>query len=223
MAQPRINEFVKDSEHSSCADQSPMIDSQPTNQGTGGRDPATGRTAGKKSSNPTVGKKSQDSKIKNAKRKRAIQKETRNVKAKSSQPSDQEVSLTQCLGKSLTEMLACETPLPESDSDRSVEFPSLQLPEATSSPSRTAGTTGTTAGDSGEAGARVTSDNIFILQGLIERQMTLGKPLYLCMVDFSKAFDLVNRNILFFKLIKSGIHGKVVDALRSLTEKRTFV
>ena len=68
----------------------------------------------------------------------------------------------------------------------------------------------------------MTSDNIFILQGLIERQMTLGKPLYLCMVDFSKAFDLVDTNILFFKLIKSGIHGKVVDALRSLYRKTYF-
>ena len=44
----------------------------------------------------------------------------------------------------------------------------------------------------------MTSDNIFILQGLVEIQMIVGKPLYLCMVDFSKAFDLVNRDILFF-------------------------
>ena len=29
------------------------------------------------------------------------------------------------------------------------------------------------------------------------------------MVDFSKAFDLVNRNILFFKLINAGVHNKV--------------
>ena len=32
----------------------------------------------------------------------------------------------------------------------------------------------------------MTSDNIFILQGLIERQMILGKPLYLCMVVFQR-------------------------------------
>ena len=68
----------------------------------------------------------------------------------------------------------------------------------------------------------MTSDNIFILQGLIERQMILGKLLYLCMVDFSKAFDLVNRNILFFKLIKAGIHGKVIDAVRRLYRKTYF-
>ena len=67
-----------------------------------------------------------------------------------------------------------------------------------------------------------TSDNIFILQGLIERQNILGKPIFMCMVDFSKAFDLVNRNILFFKLIKSGVHGKVIDTLRSLYKKTYY-
>ena len=67
-----------------------------------------------------------------------------------------------------------------------------------------------------------TADNIFILQGLIERQLILGKSLYICMVDFSKAFDLVNRNILFFKLIRAGFHGKVIDTLRSLYRKTVF-
>ena len=67
-----------------------------------------------------------------------------------------------------------------------------------------------------------TSDNIFILQGLIERQNILWKPIFMCMVDFSKAFDLVNRNILFFKLIKSGVHGKVIDTLRSLYKKTYY-
>ena len=67
-----------------------------------------------------------------------------------------------------------------------------------------------------------TSDILFILQGLVERQMIIGKPLYLCMVDFSKAFDLVNRNILFFKLINAGVHGKVIDTLRNLYRKTYF-
>ena len=49
-----------------------------------------------------------------------------------------------------------------------------------------------------------TTDNIFILQSLVSRQTQLGKNLYLCFVDFSKAFDLVNRNLLFYKLIQCG-------------------
>ena len=67
-----------------------------------------------------------------------------------------------------------------------------------------------------------TTDNIFILLGLIQRQSFLGKSLYLCMVDLSKAFDLVNRHILFYKLIKQGYHGRVIDTPRSLYRKTYF-
>ena len=67
-----------------------------------------------------------------------------------------------------------------------------------------------------------TANNIFILQDLVERKLILRKPLFISMVDFSKAFDLVNRNILFFKLIKAGFHGKVSDTLHSLNRKTVF-
>ena len=42
-----------------------------------------------------------------------------------------------------------------------------------------------------------TSDNIFILLGLIQKQLSLGPPLVVIFLDFTGAFDLVNRNILF--------------------------
>ena len=64
-----------------------------------------------------------------------------------------------------------------------------------------------------------TSDNIFILQGLIQKQITLGKSLYVCFVDFSKAFDIMNRHILFYKLITSGMHGRVIDTLMDMYRK----
>ena len=68
-----------------------------------------------------------------------------------------------------------------------------------------------------------TTDNTFILLGLIQRQLFLGKSLYLCMVDFSKAFDLVNRHTLFYKLMKQGYHGgRVIDTVRSLYRKTYF-
>ena len=67
-----------------------------------------------------------------------------------------------------------------------------------------------------------TTDNIFIVLGLVQRQLFLGKPLLICMVDFSKAFDLVNRHILFYKLMKQGYLGKVIDTLRSLYRKTYF-
>ena len=69
---------------------------------------------------------------------------------------------------------------------------------------------------------RRTADNLFIISGLAQRQLLLGKCLILCFVDFSKAFDMVNRNILFYKIIKSGWYGKVTDTLRSLYTKTSF-
>ena len=51
--------------------------------------------------------------------------------------------------------------------------------------------------------------DIFVLNGLMERQLTLGKSLLVCFVDFSKAFDIINRNILFYKLAKNGWTGRV--------------
>ena len=67
-----------------------------------------------------------------------------------------------------------------------------------------------------------TSDNIFILNGLIQKQLLMGKKLYVCFVDFSKAFDLVNRHILFFKIINSGWSGRVIDTLRDLYAKTHY-
>ena len=67
-----------------------------------------------------------------------------------------------------------------------------------------------------------TPDNIFILNGLIQRQLILGQSLFVCFVDFSKAFDLVNRHILFFKIMKEGWQGRVIDSLRNLYTKTHF-
>ena len=61
----------------------------------------------------------------------------------------------------------------------------------------------------GFTNGRRTSDNMFILLGLIQRQLIIGEPLNVCFVDFSKAFDLVNRHILFFKIMKGGWSGRV--------------
>ena len=63
---------------------------------------------------------------------------------------------------------------------------------------------------------RRASDNLFIINGLAQRQMLLNKHLILCFVDFSKAFDMVNRSVLFYKIMKCGWNGKIIDTLRSL-------
>ena len=69
---------------------------------------------------------------------------------------------------------------------------------------------------------RRTADNLFVINGLAQRQMILNRNLILCFVDFSKAFDMVNRSILFYKIMKCGWYGKVIDTLRSLYTKTNF-
>ena len=46
-----------------------------------------------------------------------------------------------------------------------------------------------------------TVDNIFLLHGLIANLINQGKKLYCAFVDFKKAFDFVNRDIIWYKLI----------------------
>ena len=74
----------------------------------------------------------------------------------------------------------------------------------------------------GFIGGSRTSDNIFILQGLVQRQMMIGESLFVCFIDFSKAFDLVSRHILFYNIMKGGWTGRVIDTLRSLYSKTHY-
>ena len=64
-----------------------------------------------------------------------------------------------------------------------------------------------------------TSDNLFVLSGLIEKYRILGIPLYVCFVDFKRAFDCINRVLLFAKLCKDGLSSKVVDILLDMYTK----
>ncbi|XP_077984642.1 uncharacterized protein LOC144439242 [Glandiceps talaboti] len=61
-----------------------------------------------------------------------------------------------------------------------------------------------------------TVDNILILKTLIEKMRVEKKKLYVCFIDFQKAFDYVDRAGLFVKLIKSGIKGKFMKVLISM-------
>ena len=63
-----------------------------------------------------------------------------------------------------------------------------------------------------------TIDAIFILKYLIDRQMQAKKRLYCAFIDMKKAFDSVSRTSLWFKMIKSGIDGKLFDIIRSMYE-----
>ena len=53
---------------------------------------------------------------------------------------------------------------------------------------------------------RASADNVFILNALIQRQIIKGENLIVCFVDFSRAFDLINRHTLFHKLLSKPVY-----------------
>ena len=61
-----------------------------------------------------------------------------------------------------------------------------------------------------------TTDNVFILHGLVSHMLNQGKKLFYAFIDFTKAFDYVVRDNLWFKLIKLGLRGNILDIIRSM-------
>ena len=62
-----------------------------------------------------------------------------------------------------------------------------------------------------------TVDQIFTLQCLVQKYLCKKKGrCYVIFVDFSKAFDAIPHLLLWFKLINTGIHGRVLEVLRSM-------
>ena len=61
-----------------------------------------------------------------------------------------------------------------------------------------------------------TNDNIFVLHGLINKFINENKKLYVCFIDFTKAFDLLVKENIFYKLMKYGVSGKILQLIKSL-------
>ena len=60
-----------------------------------------------------------------------------------------------------------------------------------------------------------TTDNIFVLHGLITHLINQRNRLFCAFFDFSKAFDFVNGDNLLYKLIKFGVRGKILNVIKS--------
>jgi hypothetical protein len=59
-------------------------------------------------------------------------------------------------------------------------------------------------------------DHIFVMCTVLRNRKLLGKETFLCFIDFKKAFDSVDRNLLLYKLSNIGIHGNMYKAISSL-------
>lgn len=61
-----------------------------------------------------------------------------------------------------------------------------------------------------------TIDQMFTLLALIQKQFSFNRKLYVAFIDFEKAFDSINRNLLWPILCKNGIQGKLFKCIRSM-------
>ena len=66
---------------------------------------------------------------------------------------------------------------------------------------------------------RRTTDALFIMSSAIQVSKKKKTPLYTCFVDFAKAFDSVNHNLLWNKLASMGLNTKMLNILQSMYGK----
>ena len=63
---------------------------------------------------------------------------------------------------------------------------------------------------------RSTIEQISSLSNIIETRQKSKLPTFCAFIDFKKAYDSINRNILWSKLTAAGINGKLMSSLKSL-------
>ena len=63
---------------------------------------------------------------------------------------------------------------------------------------------------------RSTVDSIFVLNSLLNLALSKGENIYCSFIDFRKAFDYLNRDCLWYKMLHNGIRGKIIDMIRSM-------
>ena len=60
---------------------------------------------------------------------------------------------------------------------------------------------------------------MFVLKAMIDVFLFKHKRLYVCFVDFKKAFDSVNRIKLWQKLISCNVTGKILTIIKNMYDK----
>jgi hypothetical protein len=61
-----------------------------------------------------------------------------------------------------------------------------------------------------------TTDHIFTLYAIVQKHLVQKKKLYVAFVDFQKAFDTVKRGVLWNVMIKTGVRGKLLEAIKAM-------
>ena len=63
-----------------------------------------------------------------------------------------------------------------------------------------------------------TTDNIFVLKSIIDIYLRNKKRLYCAFIDYKKAFDLIDRSSLWYKMLKMGLRGKLFTVIKNIYE-----
>ena len=61
---------------------------------------------------------------------------------------------------------------------------------------------------------RSCEDHVFTLSTIIKNRLNLSKNTFACFIDMQKAFDWVDRNLLFYRLLLYNITGKIYQAIK---------
>ena len=63
---------------------------------------------------------------------------------------------------------------------------------------------------------RSCQDHVFLLHTLVDARLSQKKSVFGCFVDFSSAFDFLNRDLLHYKLKRIGIRGRFLNIIKCL-------
>ena len=59
-------------------------------------------------------------------------------------------------------------------------------------------------------------DTLFVLHGLVSHMLNQGAKLYCAFIGFTKAFDNIVREYLWYKLIQLGLRRKILNIIKSM-------
>ncbi len=71
----------------------------------------------------------------------------------------------------------------------------------------------------GFRGGRSCQDHIFTLTSLIKNRLNEKKSTFACYVDFRKAFDLLDRDMMLYRFLDYGVDGKFYEAIKGIYNK----